>query len=165
MESCIAYTLRVLDAIGIVKGAGHTELILSSDGPRLLEVGARASGAANPTAIRIATGSDQLELMRYAYTSPASFHQARERYQLNRPLRCVHAIASQNQPFSHAELRNFLETLPGFVSVVMKIAEGTRLKPTTDVFTCPAAFFLTGENEQDIAQDYVRYRQWEAVNL
>lgn len=164
-ERCIAYTLKALDAIGIVKGAGHTELILSPDGPTLIEVGARVSGAANPEAIRVATGSDQLELIRYAYTCPESFYQASERYQLIHPLRCVHAIASQTGPFSHAELRSFLETLPGFVSAVMKIAEGARLKPTTDVYSCPAAFFLTGISEQDIAQDYVRYRQWEAANL
>ncbi|HAT3340464.1 TPA: ATP-grasp domain-containing protein, partial [Serratia marcescens] len=141
---CIEYTLKVLDAVGIVKGAGHTELILAEEGPTLLEIGARASGAANPKAIRLATGSDQLEVMRFAYTRPDLFNDAANQYMQVRPLRCVHSIASQRKPFSHVELQDFLAKLPGFVSVMMKIADGTTLRPTTDVSSCPAAFFLTG---------------------
>lgn len=164
-KKCIAYTLRVLEATGIVKGAGHTELLLTADGPLLLEVGARASGAANPTAIRKATGSDQIELMRYAYTCPSAFYSATDLYHFERPLRCVHAIASKSAPFSPATLQAFLETLPGFVSVVMKAANGALLRPTTDVASCPAAFFLTGKTEAEITRNYRRYRQWEAEHL
>ncbi|ADU72825.1 ATP-grasp domain-containing protein [Pantoea sp. At-9b] len=165
VHQCIAYTLRVLDATGIVKGAGHTELILTSEGPVLLEVAARASGAANPKAIRHATGSDQLELMKYAYTCPETFHQVVALYHLELPLRCVHAIASKAEPFSHAALLAFLEKLPGFVSVIMKAADGGLLRPTTDVSSCPAAFFLTGQTDQEIALTYFQYRQWEAEHL
>jgi biotin carboxylase len=39
-----AYTLRVLDALGIRHGAGHAEVIITKDGPCLVEVGARPQG-------------------------------------------------------------------------------------------------------------------------
>ena len=39
-----AYTLEVLDAIGIKEGAGHAEVIITKDGPCLVEIGARPQG-------------------------------------------------------------------------------------------------------------------------
>ena len=161
----IEYTLKVLDAVGIVKGAGHTELILAEDGATLLEIGARVSGAANPKAIRLATGSDQLELMRFAYTRPDLFDLAVEQYTQSTLLRCIHSIASQRKPFSHDEFKGFLNTLPGFVSVIMKIANDTLLSPTIDVTSCPAAFFITGDNKDNIQNSYELYRKWESENL
>ena len=38
------YTQQVLDAVGIRNGCCHTEVIITRDGPRLLEVGARPAG-------------------------------------------------------------------------------------------------------------------------
>ncbi len=163
--TCLDYTLKVLPTIGLFIGAGHTELILSAEGPQLLETGARASGAANPQAIRLATGTDQLMLMRYAYTAPDMLATINPVYQLRKYLRCVHAIASLSKPFSHQELQAFLSTLESFVSVVMKQGDKTVLKPTTDVATCPAAFFLASECTEKIEQDYESYRRWESENL
>ena len=40
----VAYTLRVLDALHIVEGAGHAEVIMTPTGPCLVEVGARPQG-------------------------------------------------------------------------------------------------------------------------
>ncbi|MFS2223252.1 ATP-grasp domain-containing protein [Pantoea sp. B65] len=162
---CLDYTLKVLPAIGLFIGAGHTELILSAEGPQLLETGARASGAANPQAIRLATGADQLMLMRYVYTAPDILSTINPVYRLRKHLRCVHAIASFIKPFSHQELQAFLSKLDSFVSVVMKLSDGTVLKPTADVATCPAAFFLASENPEQIKQDYESYRRWESKNL
>ena len=161
----IEYTLKALEVVGIVKGAGHTELILAEDDATLLEIGARVSGAANPKAIRLATGSDQLELMRFAYTRPDLFNLATEIYTASKPLRCVHSIASQRKSFSHNEFQGFLSKLPGFVSVIMKIADGTVLSPTIDVTSCPAAFFITGDSREDIQKSYEQYRLWESENL
>lgn len=162
---CLDYTLKVLPAIGLFLGAGHTELILSAGGPQLLETGARASGAANPQAIRLATGTDQLMLMRYVYTAPDILATINPVYRLRKHLRCVHAIASFIKPFSHQELQAFLSTLETFVSVVMKLGDGTVLNPTSDVATCPAAFFLASESAEKIKQDYESYRRWESKNL
>mgnify|MGYP000856117804 CR=1 FL=1 len=163
--ACLNYTLQVLSAIEIVTGAGHTVLILSPDGPQLLETGARASGAANPPAIRLATGADQLMLMRYAYAEPEKLASIQPVYSFRKHLRCVHAIASFNRPFSHRKLQAFLSQLETFFSVVMKTAEGAVLKPTEDVESCPAAFFLASDHPQQIERDYQLYRQWEMDNL
>ena len=39
-----SYTVGVLDAVGIRHGAGHAEVIMTKDGPCLVEVGARPQG-------------------------------------------------------------------------------------------------------------------------
>src|SRR5271170_4696867 len=38
------YTTKVLDALNIVEGAGHGEVIMTKDGPCLVEIGARCHG-------------------------------------------------------------------------------------------------------------------------
>ncbi|XTZ38650.1 ATP-grasp domain-containing protein [Salmonella enterica] len=162
---CIDYTLKLLPVIGLVKGAGHTELILSAEGPTLLEVGARASSSANPKAIRQVTNGDQLRLMRYAYTNTLAFKMSQDIYRLKQPLRCVHAIASHPHAFSLHLYQEFLNQLPGFVNVMMNKTNNALLTPTVDNATCPAVFFLTGRTQREIDDNYLRYREWEAVNL
>jgi len=164
-SACLSYTLQVLTAIDIVTGAGHTRLILSPEGPQLLKTGAHASDAANPQAIRLATGADQLMLMRYAYTAPEKLTSIPPVYPFRKHLRCVHAIASVIRPFSRRKLQAFLLQLESFFSVVMKSAEGAVLKPTVDVASCPAAFFLASDHPQQIEHDYQLYRLWETDNL
>src|SRR3990167_3016349 len=44
----VAYIYQVLDALGIKYGSAHSEIILTKDGPILLETGARIGGAVNP---------------------------------------------------------------------------------------------------------------------
>ncbi|GIG56174.1 hypothetical protein Lfu02_05460 [Longispora fulva] len=54
------YTKRVLDAVGIRNGCCHTEVILTADGPRLLEVGARPAGGGHQMISRMATGTNHI---------------------------------------------------------------------------------------------------------
>ncbi|MGH3681918.1 MAG: ATP-grasp domain-containing protein [Natronosporangium sp.] len=54
------YAERVLDAVGIRNGCCHTEVILTSDGPRLLEVGARPAGGGHQMISKLATGDNHI---------------------------------------------------------------------------------------------------------
>lgn len=162
---CINYTREILPILGIKKGAGHTEVIMSYDGPTLLEVGARASGAANPKAIRLVTGEDQIRMMIHAYTNPSNFDRSPNIYHLKKPLRCIHAVSSGKKVFSHDNYLNFLKSIPGFIDVVFKIKDNTLLPETVDVATCPAAFFITGNTQEDIERSYSLYRLWESRNF
>ena len=55
-----AYTRRVLDAVGIRNGCGHTEVIMTDGGPVLVEVGARPAGGGHQMITELATGTNQL---------------------------------------------------------------------------------------------------------
>ncbi|CAN5403598.1 ATP-grasp domain-containing protein [soil metagenome] len=45
VAACIEYTLRVLTAVEMNNGLAHTELMVTGEGPRLIEVNPRISGA------------------------------------------------------------------------------------------------------------------------
>jgi biotin carboxylase len=52
-------TERLLDAVGIVEGPSHTELIVTADGPRILESHNRMAGVGIPELVRRAYGVNE----------------------------------------------------------------------------------------------------------
>jgi biotin carboxylase len=56
------YVPRLLDALGITDGPTHTELILTSAGPRMVETHTRAGGDQIPQLFQAITGIDMIEL-------------------------------------------------------------------------------------------------------
>jgi biotin carboxylase len=56
------YVPRLLDALGITDGPTHTELILTSAGPRMVETHTRAGGDQIPQLFEAITGIDMIEL-------------------------------------------------------------------------------------------------------
>jgi hypothetical protein len=55
-ETLISYVFQVLDAVGLVHGPCHTEVMLTPRGPILVEVNARMHGVQGPLMIEKATG-------------------------------------------------------------------------------------------------------------
>jgi biotin carboxylase len=57
-----SHVTRVLDAIGLVAGPSHSELVVTSAGPRMVETHTRVGGDRIPQLVRLATGIDLYEL-------------------------------------------------------------------------------------------------------
>lgn len=62
-EAVRRFTLTVLDALGIRDGVTHTEVILTRDGPRLVETHLRPAGDDIPEMIRDTYGIDLIDLL------------------------------------------------------------------------------------------------------
>jgi predicted ATP-grasp superfamily ATP-dependent carboligase len=58
-----AYAEAVLDALELRRGVFHVEMILSAEGPVLVEVNPRISGGAIPDLVRMATGIDLWQIL------------------------------------------------------------------------------------------------------
>ncbi|WP_155256600.1 hypothetical protein [Salinispora pacifica] len=102
----LAYVAEVLDALGIRQGPAHTELLVTGDGPRLLDTGARLSGLANPVAVGLATGADQVGLTIDCYRRDATVLADRPlRYDRRRHARCMNLIARREVPLPAAAFR------------------------------------------------------------
>lgn len=72
----IAFTLECLDAVGVREGAAHTEVRMTPNGPRLIEVNARIMGASlQPALYRGALGNSQADLVAERFTDPDTFAQ------------------------------------------------------------------------------------------
>jgi biotin carboxylase len=70
----VAFTLDCLDAVGIREGAAHTEVRMTHNGPRLIEVNARIMGASlQPALYRGALGYNQADLVAERFTDPDTF--------------------------------------------------------------------------------------------
>lgn len=62
-DSLRAYVAKVLDAVGLHYGASHAEVIVTKDGPCLVEVGARMHGGIGPEVMKDATGFGLYEFL------------------------------------------------------------------------------------------------------
>jgi glycosyltransferase involved in cell wall biosynthesis len=73
-ESLFAYVSRLLDALEIRHGPAHFELMWTSQGIRLIEVGARVHGAPQSHVVaRLCTGISQVEQTVDLYLDPSRF--------------------------------------------------------------------------------------------
>ncbi|MBC3207208.1 ATP-grasp domain-containing protein [Pseudomonas sp. SWRI111] len=161
LPQLIEYVQGVLDALGIVHGPAHTELILTADGPRLLETGARLSGLACPPALQAATGNDQVALTCLSYLTPAHLVQWPKRYRLLQHARCLNLIAHRSGLFAQDQARQRLETLASFHNVRFRHAEGAAITPTIDLNSSPGAVFLLHPLSARIEADHAAWRGWE----
>jgi biotin carboxylase len=62
-DALIAYTFEVLNALNIKHGPSHTEVIITDDGPCLVETGARMHGLKGPKMTEYGTGIGTHELV------------------------------------------------------------------------------------------------------
>jgi biotin carboxylase len=73
-DALVAFTRNCLDAVGVREGAAHTEVRMTRNGPRLIEVNARIMGASlQPALYRGALGYNQADLVAERFTDPDAF--------------------------------------------------------------------------------------------
>jgi biotin carboxylase len=92
-----AYCTEVVQALGLDLGIFHIEIIVTADGPRLVEVNPRICGAILPELIRDATGADLFEYLIRIYLG--------ERLGIE-GLPCIQTISTINiAALEHCEVR------------------------------------------------------------
>lgn len=153
----LTHAFRSLDALGIRWGAGHSEIIVTKDGPRLIETGARMCGGPVLGFARAATGSSQLERVVEAYTDGA----IREGYHLRQTVVPVFLIAKHGGVLSNVEVLDELASLPTHLATRMWRGNGERVPRTVDFDTTLGIVALAG-NRNAVFADYRRVREAEA---
>nr|WP_228454140.1 ATP-grasp domain-containing protein [Streptomyces alkaliphilus] len=149
-QRLVEYTGSCLDALGIRDGAAHTEVMLTADGPRLVEVNSRLMGPyLSPDAYHCAFGYCSPHLVAERFLRPDDF---RKRFDLPygpaRTLAMVFLRASRAGVLTSLEGLRTVRRLPGFHSVarlpqVSDVLRDTRL--TTG--SCGIAFFVHEDAE------------------
>lgn len=132
------YALAVLDALGIAHGPAHLEIMMTPQGPYLVEIGARLCGADTARYAELARGESQIGWTVTAFTDPDRF--ARDHI---RPpqLRSHAAMVFMTSPYEGA-LRGYpkLEqvlALPSYLDHQIIVAPGDRLQRTISDVTEP----------------------------
>lgn len=72
-EELCRYTVQVCQALGLNNGAFHAEIMLTSRGPILIEIGARVAGGADPYIVEECLGHSQISKLVQAVLHPQKF--------------------------------------------------------------------------------------------
>ncbi|MFD4412483.1 hypothetical protein [Streptomyces sp. NPDC058475] len=156
------YTVRVLDALGIVTGPAHTELMLvPGRGPLLIESGARPEGSYDPVAMREATGSDHI---RDAVTAVVTGTPDRLAKRPRSFVSKVSLIAPHDGALDEDLLRTLL-TLPTVRGYVGTLISGIAVQRTVDLLTSPGRLVLAAQDPRAIDEDHHAIRALESAGL
>jgi len=163
----IPYVRGVLDAIGITHGPTHGEVIMTSDGPCLVEMNCRAQGGDGnwvPLAKALTGGYSQVDAGVDAYLEPAAFAALPDV-----PPTPFRAAGQEVMLVSYSTglvLRrpglDRICDLPSFVSMDSTVPVGTRLERSVDLFTSAGSVILMHQDQAILAEDVRTIRKMEA---
>ncbi|WP_183094009.1 ATP-grasp domain-containing protein [Nocardioides stalactiti] len=156
------FTRQVLDALGIKNGAAHTEIMLTSTGPVLVETGARLGGATQPSVTERYSGTSQTRALAHALVGDQAAADIRPSW--TQPVRNVslvnHVPGSGTTTWADA-----LARLASVVAVVPATTGGSWLDVTRDLASAPGFVYLSHPDERQVAADYATIRDLEHRGL
>jgi len=123
--------LASLDAVGLRYWAAHTEVMMTSDGPRLIEVNPRPAGAMNPLVTEIATGTSQVT--RIVDICAGRGPELPDGFELRQPVMAVFLIAHSSGIVRNAEILDEARSLPSYHSPMFLVQSGAKVEATTDI--------------------------------
>ncbi|MGW6704155.1 ATP-grasp domain-containing protein [Streptomyces sp. NPDC054956] len=162
-DALAEYALGVLDALGIRHGPAHFEIMMTQDGPVLIEVGSRLQGATHPASIRGALGTDQLALTIEAYLEPERLlARAGGRYRASKAMYHGFMVSPVGGKLTDLPRMDELRALETFVHSTMRARVGGAIDRTIGLFTSPGVVDFVHEDPQKVAADYAAFRAMEA---
>ena len=157
VEVLADYTRRVAAAVGLRNGCGHAEVMLTPDGPRLVEIAARLAGNPLPLACRLATGDSQVDrTLRHRLDGEFTAG-----YHLERQVRIVCLSAARAGRLDNAELLAGAADLPTARAVHLPHRTGEIVPVTADLFTSLGWVLLAAEDRAAVEADHARLRELE----
>lgn len=160
-RSLLEYAHGVLDALGVRFGPAHTEIMMTADGPRLIEANIRIHGGGQPRFCEAATGDSQVgRVVRYC-TGQRHFPPG---FTLHRAVRCVFLISPRSGVIRDAERYELFKDLPSLYFMKIGVRNGDQVMATHDLFSSLALGFviLAHERAEQVVADYHAIRAIEA---
>ncbi|GAX17529.1 hypothetical protein FisN_18Lh175 [Fistulifera solaris] len=162
----IPYVRKVLDALGLKNGASHGEVIITSDGPCLVEMNCRARGGDGnwrPLCRALTGGFSQVEGAADALLDEEAFHRYPER-----PPSPFKAAGQEVILVSYAKGKvkatpgyDMIRCLPSFVYLETGIKIGSEVDYTVDLVTGIGSVILMHEDPAVLEKDvnFIRYME------
>ncbi|AJT63017.3 hypothetical protein T261_1331 [Streptomyces lydicus] len=154
----IDYTRAMLDALRIHNGPAHTELIITQDGPALVEVGARVNGHLHPAFHDACIGTNSADLTALAYIRPEQFlaEYGDRVYRRRQPAVVYNAptVRAGEVVAVNEALVEEIRSRPSVVDLTLKRRPGDVMVPTHDLLTSPLRVFLTAPDQSTVDDDY-----------
>lgn len=162
MAELVSYIGRVLDALGIRNGPAHAEVMMTAQGPMLVEIGSRINGAMLPSFNIAAAGVNIADLVAWAYTDPGRFRKAHGSgcYEKLRQA-AVYEIATSQAGVVESidqEAVDAIAALETVHTVVVRLKPGARIAPTVDLMSSALRVFAVADDENTMARDRAAVR-------
>jgi hypothetical protein len=128
----VDYVKEVLDALGIRFAIAHTEVMMTADGPVLVEVGVRPAGGDLPALCELATGDNAIHrLARYLRdgTPPPSG------YELTWHVSTVYFRVAQAGIIVNTAAYERIRRLPSCRALQVRVADGDPVQATSDLLS------------------------------
>ncbi|MFI1357698.1 ATP-grasp domain-containing protein [Streptomyces sp. NPDC020898] len=163
VPALIAYVTEVLAALDVRWGPTHAEVIVTDEGPVLVEIATRLNGNLNPAFHDLCLGHNQAGLAALAYLAPEEFvrrygggvyRKLQSGYTYNAPTALDGVVAAVDQEAVAA-----IEALSSTVVTGVKYRPGARIRPTADLMTAALRICLTSPDDDRLAADYERARE------
>ncbi|HEY0640178.1 MAG TPA: ATP-grasp domain-containing protein [Pseudonocardiaceae bacterium] len=151
------YVRQVLDAVGVRNGCGHTEVILTEDGPRLLEVGTRPAGGGHQMITKLATGTNHI-LRTVDHRVRGEFDPS---YELVQHVCSVVISAPRTGIWRNAEIFDGVDELPTFHQKWFGGGTGDLVQATDDIYTYLGWVVLAGPDAAAVDADYRHIKELE----
>lgn len=154
----IGYTRALLEALRIHNGPAHSEVIITPDGPTVVEVGARLNGNMHPAFHDACLGTNTADLTALAYLDPDWFlaeygDRVYRRQQpavvYNTPTRLSGEVVAVDEAVVER-----IRARPSVVDLTVKRGPGDLIVPTHDLLTSPLRVFMTAPDQSTLDADY-----------
>lgn len=152
------YTREVAQALGIRTGCTHTEVMLTEDGPRLIEIAGRLAGGCMQYATRVATGDSQIDRT-VRHHLDGTFTPG---YQILRPVRVLWLSSPRTGILRSTELLESIRELVTFQRMGLPYRNGEVVPRTEDLFTSLGWVILGGASQRAVDADTHRVKEIES---
>lgn len=149
----VDYVFAVLDALGIGYGPAHAEVVVTADGPRLVELGARMCGAGAAHYAEQTGAANQLTRTVAAYLDPEGFARDRGRHRSHRHAAMAFLTAPAAGRLVEYPLLDQVRALPSFHRVHIGVNPGEQLPKTVDDATEPLMVGLVHDDPEVLSAD------------
>jgi len=160
-----SYACDVLSALGVNYGAAHNEIILTSEGPVLIEANARLMGASiNEESFTRCLGYTQVSRCVEMYLEPGRFlnELVGKDYRLLSGVSEVSFLFTGDGLLAGMPAREAIENLPSFSNFFGLPTLGQQVKKTTDTKGLPGFVYLVNDNKTQLEQDFQQILTWQS---
>lgn len=165
----IPYVRKVLDSLGLKNGPSHGEVIMTADGPCLVEMNCRARGGDGnwrSLAVALTGGYSQVDATADCYLDKQQFLSLPDRPPSPFKAAGTEIILVSYSRGTVRETPGFevIKQLPSFVYLETGIRKGSMVEYTIDLFTGIGSVILMHHDSDVLEQDIATIRQMEKDN-
>ncbi len=156
----IDYAKNVLNSVGMKFGVAHIEIIITCNGPALVEIGTRPHGGGHPKYNKYATGTNQLESLASLICGKHKFGESTSNL-LRAQQKVVFLYTEYEGLVLDCSCLQEIKKLETYIDSIVNIKKGSVLKRTTDLFSTLDLGFvvLNASNKNKIERDVNRIRK------